>query len=222
MINSSMQPTSSKMKIGLLSLFIYFLAVGNSYAQEKIYYNQTEFGANFGKEVDDWNGKSDSRVNFSMTTFHGVRFGKHHVGGISLGFDRYETISVVPAAFGWKGLFGEQTKAKLVTGFDLGVGMMFLEKTEKNEWGANWYENGLFLSPSVGGYFPGKKGKTALTLTVAYKRQGFSLFNGTYDQSTTRPRPGSIASATLPDGFSSVTETNFLFNSLVARIGLSF
>lgn len=211
------------MKALLLTFSLFFMIVSCGYGQEKIYFNQTELGASFGKGVDDWNGESETRIDFSMITFHGVRFGKHHVGGVSVGFDQYETISVMPVSFGWRGLFGKESKAKLVTGFDLGGGMMFFEETEKNEWSANWYEGGLMLSPSVGGYFPAKRGKTALTVTLAYKRQQLSNFMGTYDRSATpRPRPDPFAAATLPDGFSAVTETNYLFQSLVVRMGLSF
>lgn len=199
---------------------MFFLIVSSGYGQEKIYFNQTEFGASFGRGVDDWNGESETRIAFSMSTFHGVRFGKHHVGGVSFGFDQYETVSIIPVSFGWRGLFGKD-ESKLVTGFDLGGGTTFLERTEKTAWGASWYEGGLMLSPSVGGYFPGKRGKTALTVTLAYKRQGLSHYSGVYDQASA-PRPNPFSGATLPDGFSSLTETSYLFHSLVTRIGLSF
>ncbi|GAA0879655.1 hypothetical protein GCM10009119_26240 [Algoriphagus jejuensis] len=213
------------MKIQILFLFIFFLAISIAEGQEKIYYNQTEFGVLAGRGVDNWMGESDTRIDFSIITFHGVRFGKknNHVGGISVGFDQYETISIMPVAFGYRALLGKENKALLIGGLDLGGGMTFLEKTEKNEWGANWYEGGMMVSPSIGGYFPGKAGKTALTISLAYKRQGLSLFSGVYDPNTaSRPRPSAFSASSLPDGFSSLTETEYLFNSLVIRMGLSF
>ena len=211
------------MKSLFLILFFFTLIFSHVFAQKKVYYNQTEFGAMFGRSADDWMGESENRMDFSMITFHGVRFGKknNQVGGISVGFDQYETTSVIPLSFGWRGLFGRGDRAKLVTGFDLGGGLMFLEETVKNEWGASWHESGVMFSPSVGGFFPGKKGKTALTVTLAYKSQRFSTFTGTYDQSAT-PSPSPFGTSKFPDGFSYLSETEYLFNSLVLRMGFSF
>ncbi len=202
------------MKAPILFLCIYFLAISPGYGQEKNYYNQTEFGAIFG-------AAESSRFGFSMLTFHGARVAKHHVVGFSAGFDNYETIQVIPIAFGWRGFLGEKDKAQLMGGFDIGGGSTMLEKEVKTEWSESWWEGGLLLSPSVGVYFPGKKQKTAFTLTLAYKRQNIFQFNGSYDRSNPVQFSNSL-SAYLPPGFNSLTETSHLFHSLVFRMGLSF
>lgn len=207
------------MKVGLLILSIFVLTLSTGYGQEKVYYNQTEFGAMFGRVENQWSGETEERINFSMLTFHGARISKHHVVGFSLGFDHYENLSIIPIALGWRGFFGEDGKAQLIGGFDIGGGSTILEEGEESEWGKSWYEGGIMASPSVGAFFPGKKGKTTLTVTLAYKRQELSYFQGSYEQVGVQ-RP--IIISQLPPGYNSLTETDYLFQSLVLRMGFSF
>ncbi|GAB3218160.1 hypothetical protein GCM10027454_04280 [Algoriphagus aestuariicola] len=214
-----MQSKSPKMKVQFLFLFIYFLAITTSYAQEKAYYNQTELGVMIGKVEDQWSGTTEDRVGFSMLTFHGAWVARYHVVGLSLGYDNYESVKIIPVAFGWRGFFGDEGKAQLIGGFDIGGGSTILQDEEKTEWGESWWEGGMMLSPSVGGFFPGKNGKTSLTVTVAYKRQEVFQYNGTYDQVNPALQ---IANSNLPPGFSYLTETNYLLQSMVLRVGLSF
>ena len=206
------------MKISFLILSISFLTISLGYGQERVYYNQTEFGAMHGQSADDWNGESQSRTSFSMITFHGARFAKHHVVGFSLGLDHYQSIDIIPFALGWRGFLGEGDKPQLIGGFDIGAGSTLLTEEVETEWGKSWYEGGIMVSPSVGGYFPGEKGKTAFTITLAYKLQEFSLFNGSFDQANPRP----FLSSSLPPGYNSLTETAYSLQSLVLRMGLSF
>ncbi|MBN7812253.1 hypothetical protein J0A68_14965 [Algoriphagus sp. H41] len=198
---------------------IYFLAVSTSYGQQKTYYNQTEFGVMFGRSENQWSGETEERSNFTMLTFHGARIAKHHVVGFSFGFDNYETVQIIPIALGWRGFLGADGKAQLVGGFDLGGGSTILADEEKSEWGRNWWEGGIMASPSIGVYIPATNGNTALTISVAYKRQQLFQFNGTYDRIDPSVQ---LASASLPPGFNSLTETKYLFQSLVLRAGLSF
>lgn len=207
------------MKKSLLILSIFILAISPGYGQKKVYYNQTELGAMFGRVENMWTGDHDERINFSMITFHGAKISRHHAVGFSLGYDHYQSISIIPIALGWRGFLGKENGAQLVGGLDIGGGSTLLEKDEESEWGKSWYEGGIMASPSIGGYFPGKKGKTALTLTIAYKRQELSYFNGSYDRSGT-PRP--LLGAQLPPGYGSMNETEYLFKSMVLRMGLNF
>lgn len=206
------------MKKSLLILSVFILAISPGYGQEKVYYNQTEFGAMFGRVEDQWSGETEKRINFSMLTFHGAKVAKHHVVGFSLGFDHYENLSIIPIALGWRGFFGKDGAAQLIGGFDIGGGSTILEEGEESEWGKSWYEGGIMASPSIGAFFPGKKGKTALTMTLAYKRQELAFFQGSFNREGTMPFP----SAQLPPGFNSITETDYLFQSLVLRMGFSF
>jgi hypothetical protein len=75
------------MKLKFLILSILILLTSQSYGQEKVYYNQTEFGILFGNNVETWNGEREKRRDFSMVTFHGVKISRHHVVGMSVGFD---------------------------------------------------------------------------------------------------------------------------------------
>lgn len=208
------------MKAHLLVLVIFFSSVQSVFGQEKAYYNQTELGALFGKKTDTWDGQSENRVDFSILTFHGAKISKNQVIGISIGVDQYESITVFPVAFGWKGFLGKENKPRLIGGFDLGGGFALLEKKEKTEWYESRYHGGLLLSPSIGMKFPSKKGKkTSLTMSLAYKRQELEFFQGFFDFNST-PRP--FTSSSLPPGYSSITETSYLFHSLAARMGFIF
>jgi hypothetical protein len=206
-----------KMKISFLIVSICILTVVAAYGQQKVYYNQTELGAMFGETEDNWNGESETRVNFSMITFHGVRFSKYHAVGFSLGLDHYKTIDIIPFALGWRGFLGEIGKPQMIGGLDIGGGSTILGEKVETEWGKSWYEGGVMASPSVGVFLPGRKGRTTLTFTFAYKLQKFSLFNGSFD----RVNPTSLASS-LPPGYGSLTENSYSLQSLVVRMGLSF
>lgn len=206
------------MKISFLIVCICMLTIASGYGQEKVYYNQTELGATFGQSEDNWNGESEPRISFSMITFHGVRFAKYHVVGVSLGLDHYPSIDILPFALGWRGFHGPKDKPQLIGGFDIGAGSTVLAEKVETEWGKSWYEGGVMVSPSIGAYFPGKKQKTALTITLAYKLQEFSQLNGSFDQ--VNPRP--FLSSSLPPGYNSLTETSYSLKSLVLRMGLSF
>lgn len=206
------------MKISFLIFFFFFLSISTGFAQDKVYYNQTEFGAMFGRVENQWTEELEERINFSMITFHGAKISKHHVVGFSLGLDHYEYLSIIPIALGWRGFLGKEGKAQLIGGFDIGGGSTILEDSEESEWGKSWYEGGIMASPSVGAFFPGKKGKTALTVTLAYKRQELAFFQGSFNRQGNVPFP----SSQLPPGFNSITETDYLFQSLVLRMGLSF
>jgi hypothetical protein len=206
------------MKKSFLFLCICILTIAEVFSQQKVYYNQTELGAMFGNTKDVWNGASNIRVNFSMITFHGVKASQNHVVGFSLGLDHYPGIDIIPIAVGWRGFLGESGKPQLVGGFDIGGGSTFLEEKIESEWGKSWYEGGVMASPSVGVFFPGRKGKTALTFTLAYKFQKFSQFSGAFDRVSPRP----LLDPSLPSGYSSMTETAYSFHNFVLRTGLSF
>lgn len=207
------------MKFRLSILCFLILSYTQSFGQERVYYNQTEFGALFGNAVDQWSGENKKRMDFSVISFHGAKISQHHVVGFSVGFDQYESLSVIPFAIGWRGLLGKENKPQLIGGFDFGGGSPLFEDREKTEWYESWYKGGVLVSPSIGVKLPAKKGKTSLTMTLAYKRQELGYFMGYFERGD-NPRP--LTSTQLPPGYSSITETSYLFHSLVARIGMIF
>lgn len=205
-----------KLKLLIFGLMVCF--VHKSFGQERTYYNQTEVGVLFGNPAENWNWENKNRVDFSIITFHGVKVSKNHVIGASVGFDQYESIAIFPIALGWRGFLGEENKPQLIGGLDLGGGFPFLEKKEETEWSESWFSAGMLISPSLGVKLPAKKGKTAMTMSIAYKRQELGYFMGNFDFNPT-PSP---TNSDLPPGYSSITETTYLFHSLVARIGFIF
>ncbi len=207
------------MKVRFLILCFLILPFSQSFGQEKVYYNQTELGVLYGNGVDDWSGESKNRIDFSAISFHGAKISEHHVAGFSVGFDQYESISVIPFAIGWRGFLGKESRPQLIGGFDFGGGSPLFEDKEKTEWYESWYVGGIMVSPSIGVKFPAKKGKTSFTLTLAYKRQELGFFMGYFDLGD-NPRP--LFSTQLLPGYSSMNETSYLFHSLVARVGLMF
>lgn len=199
-------------------LFLCILYSFTSLAQTKAYFNQTELGFLYGKGMEQWDGGKENRIDVSFITYHGVRITKNHVIGFSAGLDQYDHLSIIPLALGWRGFLGQEGKQKIFAGLDLGGGSTLLEKKEENEWSKSWYEGGYLVSPSLGASFPAKKGKSALTISFAYKRQQISHFNG----ALLAPGSTNIPSDQLPPGFSSLTENSFLFRSFVFRAGLMF
>lgn len=202
----------------------YFLLIGlvfisfKSLSQEMKYFGQAEVGFLYGRSVEQWDGNHEKRINFSFMTFHGIRVTKNHVVGLSAGLDNYEEINIIPIALGWRGFLGKDGKPKFFGGLDLGGGSTVLEKKISDEWSKSWYEGGLMISPSLGVSFPARKGKTALSISFAYKQQAFSQFWGTLLQ----PGSTTITSDLLPPGFNSLTENSYLYKSFVFRAGLMF
>jgi len=202
----------------LILCFLLF-NFNHSHGQETAYYNQTEVGILLGNPDENWSWENKNRVDFSLITFHGSKVSKNHVVGVSVGFDQYQSIALFPIALGWRGFLGKENKPQLIGGFDLGGGFPLLEKKIRTEWNESWFNSGLLISPSLGVKFPAKKGKTALTMSFAYKRQELGNYTGNFDFN---PTPSPTTNLRLPPGYSSVTETSYLFHSLVTRIGYIF
>ena len=207
------------MKVKLLAVVFFFSAVHAVFGQQGTYYNQTEIGVLFGNPAQSYSGENNNRVDFSLITFHGVKVSNNHAVGFSLGFDQYESISIILVALGWRGFLGKENRPQLIGGFDIGGGSAVLEKKETTEWYESWYEGGIMVSPSIGVKLPAKKGKTSLTISIGYKRQELAFFQGYFEQVIT-PRP--FSSSKLPAGYNSINETSYLFHSLVARMGFIF
>ncbi|MEB2777607.1 hypothetical protein SYJ56_19985 [Algoriphagus sp. D3-2-R+10] len=200
-------------------LLIGFLLISvEGFAQNKMYFGQTEIGVLIGRSEEQWDGNHEKRTDVSIMSFHGARILKNHVVGFSVGFDQYEDISIIPIALGWRGFLGKDGKPKLFGGLDFGGGSAVLEKKVSDEWSKSWYKGGLLVSPSVGISFPVLKSKTALSFSLAYKRQEITHFRG----SLSNPGTQTIASDQLPPGFSSMTKNDFLFRSLVLRLGIMY
>src|SRR5690606_16137731 len=185
---------------------------------EKMYFGQAEIGFLYGRGEENWDGKQEERVDISFLTFNGVRITKNHLIGFATGLDQYEEISIVPLAFGWRGFLGKDGKPKFFAGMDIGGGSAILEKKLNDEWNKSWYDGGFLISPSAGLRFPAIKGKTSLSISIAYKRQTVSHFSGSLLQTGRQ----TITSDLLPPGFSSLIENNHLYRSFVFRVGLMF
>ncbi|GAB2498429.1 hypothetical protein [Algoriphagus taiwanensis] len=207
------------MKIRTFCLLIcLFFSYVSTLAQEKIYFTQNEIGLLFGKGVEQWDGSSERRVDFTLQSFHGAWIGKKQVIGFSLGLDQYEDISLIPLAMGWRGFLGKSGGPQFFGGLDLGASTALLEKKVKTEWQESWYEGGAMVSPIAGVRFPSRKGKSSLSFSFAYKRQELTYFEGTLNGGgITLPDDSGI-----PPGFNSLFRNESIFHSLVFRAGLMF
>ncbi|SFT86415.1 hypothetical protein SAMN04489724_2414 [Algoriphagus locisalis] len=203
-----------------LTLFFVALLLINleGLAQEKIYFGQTEIGLLVGRGVAQWDGNHENRTDLTLMSFHGARISRNHVVGFSVGLDQYDGVPILPFAFGYRGFLGKEGKPKLFGGVDLGYGSAILEEKVKNEWSESWYRGGLLFSPSVGVSFPARKGNTALTFSIAYRRQDFSYFQGNLAGTGAQ----TIVSDQLPPGFISLNETEHLYRSMVFRVGIMY
>lgn len=204
-------------KILWLLIGLYFSCV-KGLAQEKMFFSQTELGFLLGRSAEDWEGKHQDRIGLSFQSFHGAKISPHHVMGFSVGLDNYDDLNVIPLAMGYRGFLGKEGKPQIFGGLDLGAGSMILEGSEETEWSKSWYEGGLLFSPMAGFRLPSKRGKSALTFTLAYKRQEFSHFLGGLE----RGIPQTLPDSNLPPGYNSLNETAFLYHSFVFRLGLMY
>ena len=207
-------------KVFCLILFIFFSYV-KALAQDRVYFNQTEIGFLWGKGQRNWEGNYQNRMDLSVSTFHGVKITGNHVLGFSVGYDQYDQINLIPIALGWRGFLGKENKPRFFGGLDFGGGSALLEKKETTQWSTSWYEGGMLIHPSVGFKLPAKKGNWALSVSLGYKRQQVSYFQGFLDGSSLSSFAPTLNSR-LPGGFSSLNETNYLFHSLVFRMGVMF
>ncbi|EAZ79587.2 hypothetical protein ALPR1_08183 [Algoriphagus machipongonensis] len=189
-----------------------------SLAQNLKYFGQTEIGFLYGRSDELWDGNHENRINFTLMTFNGIQFTENHSIGLTTGLDQYDDISIIPLALGWRSILGKEGKIKYTGGLDIGSGLTWLEKNERNEWSKTWYEGGFLVSPSLGIGLPTKGGKTAFSFSIAYKRQVFSRFHGILSTFGTTTIPNDQ----LPPEYSSLTEDQFLFRSFVFRAGLMF
>ncbi|MBC6366750.1 hypothetical protein [Algoriphagus sp. AK58] len=202
-------------------ILLFFFAYVKALAQDNVYFQQTEVGFLWGKGLKNWEGGYENRLNLTFSTFHGAKINPNHVLGFSTGLDQYDQINLIPIALGWRGFLGKEGKPRLFAGLDLGGGAAFLEKKETTDWSSSWYEGGMMVSPTAGVKFPAKRGKWALSTSIGYKRQQASFLQGFFDRSglSSFATPGI---SRLPNGFSSLNETNYLFHSLVFRMGVMF
>lgn len=175
----------------------------------------------WGKSFENWNGTKDRRQDFTIMTFHGVKITPKMVIGFSTGLDRYDGVSLLPIALGWKGFMGKTDKPQLFAGADVGGGSAIFEKKVSTEWEDHWYEGGAMVSGMLGIRFPAKKWKNALTLSFGAKRQFLSYFQGQKTGVVVNPSPIEDL-PNLPREYQSLSKTSYLFNSLYVRVGMTF
>jgi hypothetical protein len=204
------------MKKTLLLFLIFFSFLEKAYSQEKPFFNQTEIGTSFGSLKTDFEGYT-TRVNFSFQTLNGVRINKYHATGFLVGIDTYPSLTLIPIGLGWRSFLDKGKRHTLFAGMDLGAASTMLEKRVETEWTESWYDGGLFINPSIGIRRKSKKGKYTCAWSLGYKRQEASFFEGNKEVGFTSFRDPSI-----PPGFTSVREEEYIFKSLVLKWGLIF
>lgn len=93
----------------LILIPIFYFSFVRAVAQERLYFQQTEIGIAWGKSQRNWDGSREKRQDFTLMTFHGVKITPKIVIGFSTGLDRYQGVSLVPIALGWRGFFWEKS-----------------------------------------------------------------------------------------------------------------
>lgn len=205
------------MKKTLLLFLVFFSFLGEAYSQEKTFFSLTEIGTSFGKiKTTDFEGYT-TRVNFSFQTLNGVWINKYHATGFLVGVDTYPNLTLMPIGLGWRGFLNKGKRHTFFAGMDLGAASAMLEKRVETELTESWHEGGLFVNPSIGIRRLSKKGKHSSVLSIGYKRQEASFFEGAKDQGFS-----SIQSTYIPPGFSSIFEEEYIFQSLEVKWGLIF
>ena len=207
----------------LFFIALFFCGLQASLAQTKPRFTQVEVGFLTGKTKNIWEDKTESRVNFSFSAFHGKKVFRNQALGLFLGLDHYPSVTLLPVGLGWRGFLGKSSKPQFFGSLDLGYGSTLLEKVERTDWSSTWHESGLMLRPAVGIKLPAKKGKWALTASIGYKRQPSYFYEGSHSQSENKPKiPLFRTRKALPEGFSSLNSTSVLYHSLSLQLGILF
>lgn len=184
-------------------------------AQQSTYFNHTEFGASFGgtKAYETFN----PRLNFSFESFNGVTIHPKHAVGMSIGYDRYPGVDLVPISFGWRGFRDRGGRINIFAASNIGYASAALMKREKTDLVEQWHEGGLMYSASIGIRKKARNNNHAFTWSIGYKRQ-----QAYYFQSYLDPFFMGFSSFRLPPGASSIVEEALTFNSLTLKWGFQF
>ncbi len=199
----------------ILLLFLILLSAPLT-AQDIGYFTQTDVGALLGK-VSEGRGFAHQRINFTFSTFHGVRFHRSQAVGFSVGIDTYPNLTLIPMALGWRGFREKGKSTTWFAGMDVGGGSALLTRRIADEWSEQWYSGGLMASPLIGIRKSALKRKHSFTWTIGFKRQHASFFQGNYDRSL---QP--IQHPALPPGYHSLREESYILNSVYLKWGLIF
>ncbi len=200
------------------TLLLFLSAVSFSFGQTNSFFNQTEFGPMFGR-VQSWDDNFDTRINFSIQTFNGVRVDPDHAVGLLIGLDSYPSLRIMPIAFGWRGFMNSSKRHVPYAGLDIGYGSAWLEKRITTQWGETWYEGGLLIHPSIGIKRKAKHGNHHFTWSIGYKRQ-HAFF---YEANQIVPNPIQFENSNmLPPGYQSIREEAYAFNNLTFKWGIIF
>ena len=189
--------------------------IRNAEAQKAPFFTQIDAGILHGTTKNEWTQENNSRNGFSFSAFLGAKLHPNHVLGFSTGWDNYDELDIMPIALGWRGFIGNMDNPTLFAGMDIGGGSTLLERKETTEWSKSWYEGGLLLYPSIGAKLPFKSGNNSLSISLGYKRQVASYFQGALE-------PGGSGYPGIPPGFRDMHQTKFLFHSLSIKAGLIF
>jgi len=171
--------------------------------------NQTEFGLLQGKGAFRQGGS------FTLQTFNGIRLNEFAEVGGTVGLDAYPDITLVPLAFGWRGVIPAGNVSPFLA-MDVGYAFDWLEKETE----ISWYSGGLMFNPSIGVRIRSKKTDRFL-LAVGYKRQQYSHYEGRLLSGEFAVVPETERSA-LPPGFEFLQRDDYILQRLSIRVGVMF
>lgn len=167
-------------------LFIFGICIGNLvFSQEKQvpksvkgFVNQTEMGVILGRSTPLlFNTTGQSKLNFTLQSFNGYRFGKRFSAGATVGLDWYTTYQVLPVEAGFRLDFPSKSRVSPYFGLDAGYGFMWLQ----NPPSGYKFSGGFTYNPSFGLKIDLGK-ESALTFSIGYKYQKVAArFVGDFD-----------------------------------------
>jgi hypothetical protein len=196
-----------------ITVLLFQLLAIQAYAQSGNYVNYTELGPLIGKI-----NETDTRVNFSLQSFNGIRIHPLHAVGFVVGIDSYPGFVLMPIGMGWRGVWDKGNRTSPYASMDIGYGSALLEKRQKENFMESWYEGGLLLSPAVGIQRKSKNRSRSYTWSIGLKHQKASFYEGIripgLSSETDNPK--------LPPGFQSVREEAYVLNSLFIKWGMAF
>jgi hypothetical protein len=196
-------------------LFVILLLPFLIQAQQSAYFNHTEIGTTFGgtKAYETFT----PRLNFTFESFNGVMLNPRHAMGISLGYDTYPGLDLIPFSLGWRGFHDRGGRINFFAATNLGYGSAILMKRENTEFEERRHEGGLMYSAAIGVRKKARKNPYAFTWSIGYKRQ-----QTYHHHSYLAPFFSGFSSFWPASGKNVMIEEIFTFNSLMLKWGFQF
>lgn len=187
------------MKSNFIFLILFFLSIQLK-AQNLKFVNQSNFGFLLGE---------NAKAVFSAQNFSGLNFKKYQTDlGLVAGFDDYQSVKIIPIAFGAK--YNLKPLSKVNPYLFLATGYGFGFNNDKDN--SISHEGGFLFNPNVGLKF-NNTGKVGYHLLIGYKTQK-AIIKNSYNLAYYGLTTGGTSENTYAE--------SYVFKKVVLSLGLSF